>query len=198
MPNELKKCEYIEKISRINHQASQTLESSGRYIKSMKQSQNGSLNLEKKSQYEYLIADLLEKHFIYLQETIIKSYGKVPTTPHIPPTLVNKVDKLINSSFAISDNHFTIVDIEGLKRLQILKKAVLLPKSISLPCKVKSSNDKYKFVTDIIMSPSNILGYSSYNYGYDSSNNNVNHNTLLHKIGQGLKQSIQKSNVINR
>lgn len=195
MSKELKRSKCIEDINRLCYHAHPNLETSGRYIKSLRRVQSLITDEKEKLKYEYLINRLLQKHIIFLQESIINSYGRVATKQTISSQSASQIHKLANSTLAVSENGYSLVDVDGLKKLKTVKKSVILKQSISLPCKVKSENQKYKFIAEIIVTPTNVLSYASYDYEYDQTQVNANHNVLLHKVGSGIKSSqVSKSN----
>ena len=186
MANELKRSKCIEEINLLAYHASPNLLTSGRYIKALRNYQNIVKNDNEKMKLEYLINRHLHKHIVFLQEAIINSYNKKPEIITINKEQALKFKQMAKSDYAISDTNMSIIDIEGMKKLETIKKSVVLKNTMVLPCKIKSENQKYKFNTQIIMTKNNVLGYASYSYDYDSK---TNHNIMIHKLGKGIKNN---------
>ena len=104
--------------------------------------------------------------------------------------------KILYQIFILEESEVEF-DIESLKKINMLNNTVLLENNLVLPCKIKSENDKYKFNTEIIMTKDNVLGYASHSYEYDKKSN---HNIMIHKMGNGLKNSnlVKKSKQATR
>lgn len=187
--SELKRSKCLEQIHNISYRSLNNLESSGRYITALRHSQSLEKDENEKLNYEYSINQCLYKHIIFLQESIINSYGKKTNLKIIPLNLANTIKKLAKSNYAVSQNNISLVDVEGLKKLQTIKKAVILKDNLVLPCKVKSENQKYKFNTHIIMTKENVLSYASNSLEYEGNQNNIYHNVLLTKVGKGIKDN---------
>lgn len=185
MSTESKRSKCLAEVNRIEYKSLPTLVNSGRYIRSLRYLQSVSPNEQDKLKQEYLINKLLTKHIVLLQEAIINSNGVQNTPAVVSLPVANMIKSLAQSPFSVSDGKFSLVDVEGLKRLQIIKRAVILPTTLVLPCKVKSENQQYKFNTQIIMSSSNVLAYTR-GVEHDDTLANVNHNTLLTKVGTGI------------
>ena len=143
------------------------------------------INEKEKVKYEYIINKLLRKHIIFIQEVVSESQDKTPRKV-LSPLQGEKIKQLAKSGCAASNGTFALVDVDGLKKLEVIKRAVVLKDDLVLPCKVKSENQKYKFNTQIIMSRDNVLGYAKGQYDYDYGLENVNHNTLVVKLGSGI------------
>ena len=199
MSKELKRNRCLEDIDAITYKRNPRIETSGRYIKTLRKSQSLSSDDNEKMKYEYVINKHLNKHILLLQEASINGYGKT-ANKRITISKGEFIKILAKSQFAVSEDKFTLVDVEGLKHFKILDKSVMLKEDLVLPCKVKSENQKYKFNTQIIMSKNNVLGYSTNNYEYDYSINNVNHNVLLTKVGKGIvsNELLAKSKQVTR
>lgn len=185
MSKELKRSKCLEELNNLVYRAQPSLETSGRYIKALRQSQSLTKDEKEKLKYEYIINKFLRKHIIFIQEAASQSYGKSPRKV-VSPSNAERIKQLAKSSYAVSDGHLSLVDVDGLKKMSVIKRAVVLKEDLVLPCKVKSENQKYKFNTQIIMSKDNVLGYATSQYEYDYSVDNINHNTLLIKIGNGI------------
>lgn len=199
MSKELKRNKCLEKIEAITCKANPSLETSGRYIKTLRKSQNLSKDNNEKMKYEYVINKYLQKHMILLQESAINSYGKKPDK-RLSLTKGEFIKNLAKSEYGVGENKYTLVDVDCLKQFKMLEKSVILKDDLVLSCKVKSENQKYRFNTQIIMSQNNVLGYTTNEYEYDYSLNNVNHNVLLTKVGSGIKNNelLEKSKQIAR
>ena len=53
--------------------------------------------------------------------------------------------------------------------MKVLDKAVVLKKDVVLPIKVKSSDRKYNFNAQIILSKNNVLSYASNEMAYEEN-----------------------------
>ena len=73
--------------------------------------------------------------------------------------------------------------------MQILQRAVVLKKDVALPVKVKSSNGKYKFNAQIILSKGNVLSYASNNFGYEENYAKLYRVTPIERLGSGVKNN---------
>lgn len=187
MSNEIKRSECLVLVNQIDYEATPRLETLGRYIKSLRYLQGLLSNKEDILKYEYIINALIIKHISLLQEMLSDAH-KTPNKI-IPKSMAYDIKKLTTSSYKVSDGTYSLIDIEGMKKLHIIKKSVLLPSPIALPCKIMSKNKEYKFNTQIIMTQKNVLSYVRGELDYDNSLVNVNHNTLLTKVGTGIKNN---------
>ena len=188
MSSELKRSKCLEKVNHIEYRSLPSLLSSGRYISSLRYLQRVTTNTDDKMRYEYVINKCLTKHIVLLQETLLSS-GKSQKETTITPKTYKIIQKLSKSDYAAKEGKYSLVDVEGLKKIQTIKRAVVLSSPLVLPCKVKSENKEYKFNTQIIMTPNNVLGYTRGYFEYDDSKPNINHNTLITKAGKGIKNN---------
>ena len=197
MSSELKRNKCLEQIYHVPYKSMPSIETSGRYIKTLRNIQSLTKDEKEKVKYEYIINKCLHKHIIFLQESIINGYGNTKNTK-LDPSIGEKIKRLAKSDYSLVEGNISITDVDGLKKMNMLKKAVILKKPLVLPCKVKSENQKYKFNTQIIMTKNNVLSYASNKLEYDSSV--VNHNILLTKVGKGLTaiESNNKTNSVSR
>lgn len=188
MSRELNRNKCLEHLDAITYKSNPRIETLGRYIKSLRKSQSLTKDVNEKMKYEYVINKYLNKHIALLQDAAIRENAKTPNK-RISTFTGNFIKRLLVSEHAVSDNRFTLVDVDGLKHFEILDKSVILKSDLVLPCKVKSENQQYRFNTQVIVSKSNVLGYSTKEYEYDYSSNNVNHNVLLTKVGKGITEN---------
>lgn len=187
MNKEIKRAHCLSSIYQIVNRNNPNLINCGRYIKALRQEQNLTLDIETKQKYEYIITKLLEKHIIYLQEAILSATTR--KTRAISPQLASKIKSLSSSQYSVQDQKYSLVDIDGLRKMEIIKKAVILKDDLVLPCKVKSDNQQFKFNTQIIVTKDNVLTYASCKLEHDPTQTNINHNTLLTKIGKGILEN---------
>ena len=187
MSNEIKRSECLVFVNQIDYEANPRLETLGRYIKSLRYLQGLCSDEDDILKYEYMINTLIIKHIALLQESI--SPFTKGENKSISKDLGNDIKNLTTSPYKVSDGNFSLINVEEMKKLYVIKKAVLLPSPIALPCKIMSKNKQYKFKTQIIMTQKNVLAYVHGELDYDSSQVNVNHNTLLTKVGKGIKNS---------
>lgn len=197
MSSELQRNKCLEQIYNLSYRATPSLETSGRYIKILRNIQSLTKDSKEKVKYEYKINKCLHKHIIFLQESIINSYGKIKNTK-LEFSCGEKIKQLAKSKYSLEDANLSIVDVDGLKKMNMIGKAVMLKSPLVIPCKVKSENQKYKFNTQIIMTKNNVLSYASNELEYDDSV--INHNILLTKVGKGLlnNELLTKSNNTSR
>lgn len=195
MSSELKRSKCLEEIYANTYRANPNLVTSGRYLKTLRHTQTHLENEEEKAKYEYIINRGLQKHIVYLQEAIINSYGNTSNKRQISASSAQAIKRLASSNLVTKGEKYSMVDIDGLRRLSTIKKAVVLEKTLVLPCKVKSENQQFKFNTEIIITKNNVLTYASHDLEHDTSKNNVNHYVLITKMGKGLKESklVEKS-----
>lgn len=189
MSNELERSRCLEEVHYITYHASNNLLNSGRYIKALRHTQGLSRSDREKMRYEYLINRCLQKHIVFLQEAIINGYGKTPNTRLIPAESAKRIKALATSSLAVSDGKHSLIDVDGLKKMEMIKRAVLLKDDLVLPCKVKSENQKYKFNTQIIMTRDNVLSYASRGLDYEPTQTYSNKNIAIQKVGAGIKNN---------
>jgi hypothetical protein len=124
--------------------------------------------------------DMLEDAFS--NEELISEPNKI-----IYPHFANALRDLINSSLAFKDEKYTMVDIEGLKRLQILKRAVFLDEPLTLSCKVRTENQQHNFNSEIILTPNNVLSYTRGNFKYEDTQENNYTAIYIENMGEKLK-----------
>lgn len=193
MSSEIKRNKCLEQIYNLSYRTLPCLETSGRYIKTLRNIQSLIKDEKEKMKYEYMINKCLHKHIVFLQESIISSYGKSPNNK-ISNEKGKIIENLAKSNYSFNENNMSIVDIDGLKKIQMIKNAVIIKEPLVLPCKVKSENQKYKFNTQIIMTKNNVLSYASNKLEYEPGI--TNHNILLTKVGKGISENelIQKAN----
>lgn len=185
MSKELKRNKCLEEINYLAYHAQGGLEASGRYIKSLRQTQRSLDNDNDKKRYEYNIKRTMDKHLVSLQEAIVKSYGKSPNKK-ISASKGELIKMLATSDLSVREGKYSLVDVEGLNKFKILSKVVLLKDELLLPCKVRSENQQYRFNTQIIMSKYNVLAYADRGFEYETETSNINHNVLLNKVGKGI------------
>ena len=188
MSSEVKRSKCLEKVNHIEYRALPSLLTSGRYIRSLRYLQGVTSDPQAKSQYEDLINKYLTKHLVLLQEALLSSESN-SEKKQISKNTFERIKQLSTSQYTVSEENFSLVDVEGLKKMQTIKRAVILPSPLVLPCKIKSENQQYKFNTQIIMTPNNVLAYTRGEFEFDDSKTNINHNTLLTKIGNGIIQN---------
>lgn len=184
MTKEIKRSQCLTSIYALIYRNNPSLSSLGRYIKALRQEQNLISDITKKNEYEALINNLMQKHIILLQENVLSYQPLKPKS--IEKNMANKIKDLSSCQYCVNDNKYSLVDVDGLKKMKIIKNSVLLKDNLVLPCKVKSENQNYKFIVQIIMTPSNVLLNSKNSFEYDYSKSNVNHYTLLTKVGKGI------------
>ena len=187
MSKELKQSICLRDIYGKPYASCPNLEISGRYIKSLYHLLTRMEDENDKIECQYLINKCLSKHIVYLQEAIIQSFDQKPQLPLISYSKGKKLKQIATSELSVSDGKYSLVDLEALKNLKLLSKSVILTKELVLPCKVKSPNQNYRFQADVIVTKSNVLAYAGHNYDSQSNERNVNHNTMIHRIGKGLK-----------
>ena len=186
MSKELKRSKCLENIAYITYRTNPNIENCGRYIKALRNSLSLVKDPNEKEKYEVLINKCLSTHLVYLQEAILcANKNNKNTTINFNTAL--KLKQLARSSYSINEGKYSLVNIEALKKLNAIKKSVILTDTLVLPCKVKSFNEQFKFNTQIIMSQDNVLGYTNGNYEFDNSK--VNHYILINKIGEGIKNN---------
>lgn len=196
MSTELKRAQFFEKVNRLEYSARPCIETSGRHIKSLRYMSQFITDNTKKTQCEYTINKDLTKHLILLQEAIVSGTKKIPQKRTIPEHTAKAIQQLSTSQYGVTEGKYSFVDVEELKKLKIISRAVVLKNPLVLPCNVISQNKQYKFKTEIIMTPTNVLAYIKGNPQYDTTAVNVNHNTLLTKVGKGIVNNklVQKGN----
>ena len=155
-------------------------------------------NENDKIECQYLINKCLSRHIVYLQESIIQSFDLKPRLPVISPSQARKIKEIATSDLSVRNGKYSLVDVETLKNLKLLSKSVILTQDLVLPCKVKSPSHSHNFHTNVIVTGSNVLAYAGYNYDSESNEKNVNHNVVIHNMGVGIKNHIQKSRNMNR
>ena len=186
MSKELKRSKCLENVAYIMYRSNPNLENCGRYIKALRNSQSLVTDSVEKENYDYLINKYLSKHIVYLQESLLCA-NKNQINSAIPFEIALRLKSLSRSDDSLSEGKYSLVNIEALKKMLMIKKAVVLKDNLVLPCKVKSFNEQYKFNTQVIMSKENVLAYTNGNYEHDNSL--VNHYTLINKLGEGIKNS---------
>lgn len=189
MSSELQRSRCLEEIHANTYHANPNLVTSGRYLKTLRHTQSQLQTEEEKLKYEYMISRGLQKHIVYLQEAIISSYGNTAPKKQISKSSAQKIKILATSNLATNMERYSMVDVDGLRRLSTIKKAVVLDKNLVLPCKVRSENKQYKFNTEIIVTKNNVLTYASHDFDHDSSLTNINHYVLITKLGNGILSS---------
>ena len=193
MTKELNKTLCLNKINKVSYTSSPSLLTSGRYVKSLHHLLANLKSEDEKIECQYLINKCLGAHIVYLQEAIINSFNTQFTLSTISKQQGDFFKDLAKSDFSVKEGKYSLMHAEGLKNLMMLEKTVLLSKSsLVLPCKIKSLNGKYHFNTQIIMTDNNVLAYASSNFDKNESNKNVNHNTLITKMGKGFKNALNK------
>jgi len=165
-----------------------TLESSGRYIKALRHSYGLTSNPMEKVKYEYKLTRSLQKHIMLLQENIINSVGKSPNKK-IESSIGNNIKNLTKSPVALNEGKYSYVDVDSLRNLKLLKKAVILKKDVVLPVKVKSRDNAYKFNTQIILSKNNILSYASNTLDASNVNARLYNPIKIERLGTGIKNN---------
>lgn len=186
MSKEIKQSKCLEDISAIAYKGKGNLHSSGRYIKALRQTQNLLEDENERKSYEYKIQRCLQKHIVFLQESIINSYGK-SVNKNIDKECGNRIKELMLSKYCIREGNLSLVDIECVRQEKALSRAVILNKNLVLPCKVKSTDGNYRFNTEIIMTKDNVLGYACSEYeGVDTRKYNQ---AKIVKLGEGIKNS---------
>ena len=183
MATTVKQNKALQSIYETVFRANPSLESSGRYIKSLRHTQSLLREGEDKQKYEYAINRLLQKHIYYIQSSIIASYGKKPSFI-VNDNEANMIKNLAKGEYAVSDSRYSFVDVDTLKQLQALRNIVPLKEDIVIPVNVKSSDSKYKFKTQIVLSKDNILSYATFGFAEDKDDSL--HNTVLIKKGEGI------------
>ena len=121
MSKELKRSKCLEELNHLVYRAQPSLETSGRYIKSLRQSQSLTKDEKEKMKYEYIINKLLRKHIILIQDVASESYEKTPRQV-VSPSQGAKIKQLATSSYAASNGNLSLVDVDGLKKMQIIKR----------------------------------------------------------------------------
>lgn len=195
MTKELKRSQCLTSIYGLVYQSNPELCSLGRYIKALRYEQSLLKDPLNNQQYDSKINNLLQQHIIYLQEAVLSF--KHLKTKTIDRQLANKIKNIASSQFSVSDDKYSLVDIDGLKKIKLIKNAVVLKDNLVLPCKVKSDNGQFKFVVQIVMTKDNVLLNSKNNFEFDYSSSNVNHYTLLTKVGKGITTNELKPKSIN-
>ena len=184
MLNELKRAKCMEQINERVYHSNPNLLSSGRLIKSLKELQRIAKSDEEKLKYEYAINKLLQKHLFYIQEAIINSNGLTKQEKEITVSCGNFLNRVANEDYGVMNEKYTFVDIDYLKKCDILNKSVILKDDLVLPINVKSSDEKYRFKTQIIFTKNNVLTYATSGLEFEQANNL--HHRLLHNIGKGI------------
>lgn len=185
MNNQVKRALCLEDIYSL---PTHSLESSGRYIKALRHSYGLTSNPTEKVKYEYKLTRSLQKHIMLLQENIINSSGKFPNKIVKKETAI-KIKNLTSSPIALNEGKYSYVDVDSLRNLILLNKAVRLKKDIVLPVKVKSSDSTYKFNTQIILSKNNILSYASSTLNTSIVTSRLYNPTKISRIGNGIKNN---------
>ncbi len=186
MSIELKRNKCLENIAYVIYRSNPNLENCGRYIKALRNSLSLTTDIEEKRYYEELIKKCLSNHIIHLQEALLGA-SELKENNVIPFDMALRIKSLSRSNNSLSEGKYSLVNIDALKKMLTIKKAVVLEDSLVLPCKVKSFDQKYKFNTQIIMSKDNVLAYTNDHYELDTSL--INHYTLINKIGSGILNS---------
>ena len=165
-----------------------TIESSGRYIKAIRQSYGLTNNSSEKVKYEYKLTRSLQKHIMLLQENIVHNSNKTPTNT-IDANVAKTIINLTKSQIAYTEGRISYVDVDSLRNLNALEKAVIIKKDIVLPVKVKSSDGVYKFNTQIILSKSNVLSYASNTLDTKEVEAKLYVPRRIEKLGLGIKNN---------
>lgn len=184
MNKEIKRALYLENVYSINLN---TVEASGRHIKAQRQLYSLITNPTERLKYEYNLTRSLQKHIMLLQENIINSNGKTPNKK-VGIEFAKRIKDLTTSPIALHEGNYSYVDVESLRNQKVLDKTVLLKKDIVLPIKVKSSDNLYKFNTQIILSTDNVLSYASYTFSKDEYTK-VPQTTKIVRMGKGIKHN---------
>jgi hypothetical protein len=165
-----------------------SVEASGRHIKAVRHASSLVKTDKDKLKYQYKLTRSLQKHIMLLQSNIVENSGK-----EMDKTISEKEAKtltsLVTSPVAYTEGKYSYVDVDTLRSLQVLEKAVVLKKDVALPVKVKSSNGKYKFNAQIILSKGNVLSYASNNFGYEENYAKLYRITPIERLGSGIKNN---------
>ena len=185
MNKQIKRAQCLENVYSI---APATLESSGRHIKALRHLYGLTTNNSELLKLQYHLTRALQKHIMLLQETIIYSAGKT-TDKKIDANVAEKLKGLTTSVVAINDGKHNYVDVDSLRNMKVLDKAVVLKNDVVLPIKVKSSDRKYNFNAQIVLSKNNILSYASNQLSYEESYAKLYRPTKIERFGKGIKHN---------
>ena len=163
-----------------------TLESSGRHIKAQRHRYGLTTSDKEKMQCEYNLTRSLQKHIMLLQEKIIEGSGKTPSRT-ITPDVARRLTSLTSAPIAYSEGKYSYVDVDTLRNMQVLDRAVVLTKNVVLPIKVKSGG--YKLNAQIVLSPDNVYSYASNGLAYEESYAKLYRSVKISKVGKGIKNN---------
>ena len=188
LSSEIKRIQCLEKVNYIEYSAQPNILTSGRYIRSLRYLQELSTKSFEKEKYEGAINRQLNDHLILLQEALLNGTRKKQKYITLSNPLAETLKNLLTSEYTVNDGSLTLINTQDLKKLQIVKRAVMLDSPLVLSFKVKSDNQQYNFNTQIFVTPDNVLTYTRGELEYDYTPN-INHNTLINKLGTGLKNN---------
>ena len=185
MNKQLKDALCLEQVYAMNLSS---VEASGRHIKAVRHAASLVKTDKDKLKYQYKLTRSLQKHIMLLQSNIIETSGK-ECDKTISEKEAKTLTSLVTSPIAYTEGKYSYVDVDTLRNMQILQRAVVLKKDVALPVKVKSSNGKYKFNAQIILSKGNVLSYASNNFGYEENYAKLYRVTPIERLGSGVKNN---------
>ena len=185
MNKQVKRAVCLENVYAISQH---TVESSGRYIKSLRHTLGLITSESEKLKYEYKLTRSLQKHIMLLQESIIHSAGKAPNKS-IEAPVATKIIGLTRSPIAFTEGKYSYVDVDSLRNMKLLKKAVMLKKDVVLPIKVKSQDEAYKFNVQVVLSKNNVLSYASSTLSNEVVTSKLYRPIKIERFGKGIRHN---------
>ena len=198
MNTQVKRALCLERIYSIS---THTVESSGRHIKATRHYRGLVSSESEQQKCDYALVRSLNKHVSLLQESIINSAGKTPSKK-VDSSFATRIITLTKSPIALTEGNYSYVDVDSLRNMNSLKKAVTLKKDVVLPVKVKSQDEVFKFNVQIVLSKNTVLSYASNTFSKDSDVEKLYRPVKIERLGKGIKNNEliekAKSNHITR